>query len=444
MTPRATVVVVTWNGAHLLPDCLDALAKQDLPEGSWRTVVVDNASTDGTLELLRRDFPDVEVVANPRNDGFAGGNNVALRAVTTPYAVLLNNDARPEPDWLRHLLEPLDDDPRLGAVTSKVLFLPRFLQVHLEAPVFRAPGDGRELGLQLGSVLVDGQDVTDDVLWESFTYPAEGQGAGRFRWTRPAGSFLVPLPAEATAPVVELVGWAQGPTTARLRTTATDQRWELGTSPGRVALALDPARACDVVNNAGGLVLPEGHGADRGFQEVDTGQYDEPCEVFTACGAAVALRTTAARAAGFFDEDFFLYYEDCDLSWRLRAAGWAVRYEPRAVVRHMHSASTGEWSPLFTFHVERNRLLMLTKDATAALALREVLRFPLTTVSLAVQELRRALPQRRRPAVRPTLLRARVMASYLRLLPRMLRRRWSVQRGPVKAADLQRRWLAPR
>jgi GT2 family glycosyltransferase len=444
VTCVATVVVVNWNGAHLLPDCLEALARQDLPAGTWRTVVVDNASTDDSIALLREGFPDVEVIENPRNDGFAGGNNVALRGVTTPYAVLLNNDARPAPDWLRHLLAPFAEHPELGAVTSKVLFLPRFVEVALDVPPYRAAGDGRDLGIQLGSLLVDGVDVTNEVLWESLTYPTEGVGTGRFRWTRPFGTFLVPLPADVAEAKVVVRAWAQGPTVATLTIGATTTPLTLTAEPSEHVLTVDAARAVDVINNAGGLVLPEGYGADRGFQEIDRGQYDTPTEVFTACGAAVAFRTEAIRRVGLFDDDFFLYYEDCDLSWRLQAQGWTVRYEPTAVVRHIHSASTGEWSPLFTFHVDRNRLLLLTKDATRTLALREVLRYPVTTASMALRAARRSLSARTRPPVRPTLLRLRVMASYLRLLPRMLARRRQVQRAPVKATELQRRWLAPR
>jgi GT2 family glycosyltransferase len=97
-----------------------------LPFDVW---VVDNASTDGSLALLARDHPGVRVLRNDRNLGFAGGNDTALREVTTPYAVLLNNDATPEPDWLERLLAPFDAPgaERLAAVTSKVVFAPRFL-----------------------------------------------------------------------------------------------------------------------------------------------------------------------------------------------------------------------------------------------------------------------------------------------------------------------------
>jgi hypothetical protein len=88
---------------------------------------------------------------------------------------------------------------------------------------------------------------------------------------------------------------------------------------------------------------------------------------------------------------------------------------------------------------------MVTKDATAGLAWRVVLRYPLTTASMALRTVRQALASRSRPAVRPTLLRLRVIASYLRLLPRMLARRRVVGRSAaVRRAALERQWLTPR
>src|SRR6266508_4676515 len=89
----ATVVVLNWNGRRLLPDCLDALAKQDLDRALWETWVVDNGSTDDSVELLTREYPEVRVVETGANLGFAGGNNAALGMVDTPFVVLLNNDA---------------------------------------------------------------------------------------------------------------------------------------------------------------------------------------------------------------------------------------------------------------------------------------------------------------------------------------------------------------
>ena len=437
---RATVVVVNWNGQRWLRPCLDALARQTVSD--FETWVVDNASTDGSVALLEREYPDVRVLHNTENLGFAGGNNTALRQVTTPYAVLLNNDATPERDWLERLLAPFEEPgaERLAAVTSKVVFAPRFLPVRLQTEGFRAPGDPRDLGVRIGSVVVDGEDVTGRVLWERLTWGPEGSGAGRFFWTRPAGDLLVPLP-DADGPWEVALRWAAE------RDKDVTLHWPGGTSTATVQQrwtehAVDVAptgEVVDVVNNVGSVVLTSGYGADRGFQDCDTGQYDAPADVFALCGCAVAIRTQAGREVGWFDDDFFLYYEDTDLSWRLRAAGWSIRYEPTAVVRHVHAASSVEWSPTFVFHTDRNRLLMLVKNASARRALREVGRYPLTTASIAVRTVRLAARARRVPAVRPTLLRLRVLLSFLRLLPAMLGKRRAAHTA-VPRRELER-WL---
>jgi GT2 family glycosyltransferase len=446
--PLVTVVVLNYDGAHLLPDCLDALAAQDLPDGRPAVWVVDNASTDGSLALLGDRYPWVRVLASPTNDGFAGGNNRALREVATPFVALLNNDARPEPDWLRRLLEPFAEAgaDRLAAVTAKLVFAPRFLAVELATPGFLpGPLDGRRLGVRVYRVTVDGTDVTGRVLWDRVAYRPEGEGADRFRWTRPAGRLLVPV--EGTA-------GADRPLRLGLRVAAETTKW-LGLAwaggsgggkaePEPVDLEVEvPAGVplVDVLNNAGGIVFRDGYGADRAYQVPDRGQYQRPEEVFAFCGAAVCLRTAALAEAGLFDDDFFLYYEDTDLSWRLRALGWRIRYQPAAVARHLHAASSGEWSPLFSFHTDRNRLLMLTKNARAGLAAREVLRYPLTTASLALRELAMARPAGRRPAFAPTRLRLRVLGSYLRLLPVMLARRRRLAARAVVGRRRLERWL---
>ncbi len=452
--PLVTVIVLNYNGAHLLPLCLEALAAQDLPSGQMAVWVVDNDSRDDSIELLERDYPWATVIRNARNDGFAGGNNVGLRRVETPFVALLNNDAAPAPDWIRRLVEPFgrEGGDRLAAVTGKIVFLPRFLELELSTPAFVPGGlDGRELGVRVHRVTVDGEDVTDQVLWDRVGYPPEGEGEGRFRWTRAAGPLLVPVGLDGsrppgpvrlglrmvaeTAKPVELA-WPGGGTTVKVGP---------GPQPEDVEVVMpDGLELVDVLNNAGSVVFADGYGADRGYQQVDRGQHDEPEEVFAFCGASVCLRTEALRAVGPFDDDFFMYYEDTDLSWRLRSAGWSVRYEPTSVARHVHAASSVEWSPFFTFHVNRNRLLMLTKNATARLAAREVLRYPLTTASLALRAVAHARHTRSRPPLRPTLLRLRVIGSYLRLLPAMLaRRRRIAARAPVGRAELQR-WLVQR
>jgi GT2 family glycosyltransferase len=445
--PLVTIVIVNWNGAHLLPMCLNAVRRLQAPF-AFQTWVVDNASSDGSVQLLTNDYPEVRVLRSPENRGFAGGNNLALRQVTTPFVVLLNNDAVPEPDWLARLLAPFGAPGarRLGAVTGKVVFLPRYVALRLDTDGFVPGGpDSRLLGVRVCSVRVNGEEALGDLLWQELAYGPEGSGTGRFHWTRPAGQLLVPIPA--TGPADITFTWAAD--------RAKPVRLSYPGGSAVLAAAAEPVEATltvpaevprvDVLNNVGGVVLRDGYGADRGYQQVDSGLYGQPEAVFTACGNGMALRRAAGEQVGWFDDDFFLYYEDTDLSWRLRARGWDIRYEPSAVLRHVHAATSREWSPLFMFHVDRNRLLMLTKDATAALAGREVARYPLTTASMAVRTVRQAAATRRRPPVRPTLLRLRVLMSYLRLLPRMLaRRRLGQRRAEVPARTLERRWLVSR
>src|SRR5450432_2367637 len=119
----ATVVVVAWNGAHLLDACLDALAGQQLAD-AFITRVIDNASTDSSAEVAGRHPIGARVVSLDRNMGFAGAAELAVREATTPFVVVLNQDACPADGWLAALLAPLTapDSHRIGAVTSKVLF----------------------------------------------------------------------------------------------------------------------------------------------------------------------------------------------------------------------------------------------------------------------------------------------------------------------------------
>jgi GT2 family glycosyltransferase/ADP-heptose:LPS heptosyltransferase len=118
-SPLVAVIVVTWNGQEQLRRCLDALTRQTFHD--FCTVVADNASTDGTAEMVQRDFPNVRLIRNPTNLGFAAANNLGIHATNTPLVVTLNNDTVPEPTWLAALVQPAQDDPALGSVASKMV-----------------------------------------------------------------------------------------------------------------------------------------------------------------------------------------------------------------------------------------------------------------------------------------------------------------------------------
>ncbi|MEK7781176.1 MAG: glycosyltransferase family 2 protein [Verrucomicrobiota bacterium] len=116
--PAVSILIVNYNGAHLLRDCLDSLAKVTQP--SFEIVVVDNASQDASLAVLRN-YPTVRVVKSPTNCGFAGGNNLGLPHCTGRYLLLLNSDTIVTPDFLTPLCEHLDRYPQVGIAQSRMI-----------------------------------------------------------------------------------------------------------------------------------------------------------------------------------------------------------------------------------------------------------------------------------------------------------------------------------
>jgi GT2 family glycosyltransferase len=119
--PLVSIVIVTWNGRQYLDACLNAVAAQNgVPA---ETILVDNASTDGTIGYVRERFPSVRLVALPENRGFAGGNNAGVREARGRYVALLNNDAVPEQGWLQALLAGVDEDAGFALVTSRIVYM---------------------------------------------------------------------------------------------------------------------------------------------------------------------------------------------------------------------------------------------------------------------------------------------------------------------------------
>ena len=119
--PLVSVVIVTWNGRQYLDACLSAVAAQ---EGiSTETILVDNASTDGTVEYVRGRYPWVRLVALTENRGFAGGNNAGVREARGTFIALLNNDAVPEPRWLEALARGVNEQDGSVLVTSRIVYM---------------------------------------------------------------------------------------------------------------------------------------------------------------------------------------------------------------------------------------------------------------------------------------------------------------------------------
>lgn len=117
-TALVSIVVVNYNGADLLRQCLKSVFSQ--PYRPIEVIVVDNASIDNSVEMVIAEFPEAQIIRSEKNLGFAEGNNVGVRAASGEFVVLLNNDAAVDEKWLVRLLKALDYE-NVAIATSKVI-----------------------------------------------------------------------------------------------------------------------------------------------------------------------------------------------------------------------------------------------------------------------------------------------------------------------------------
>lgn len=121
--PLVFIVILNWNGKDITAECLRSLG--EIAYGNYEIVLVDNASTDGSQDFFRREFPQVRLIENTRNLGFTGGNNIGIRLALekgADYVLLLNNDTVVDVDFLTELIEVGESDPNIGILCPKIYF----------------------------------------------------------------------------------------------------------------------------------------------------------------------------------------------------------------------------------------------------------------------------------------------------------------------------------
>jgi len=248
---EVSVIVVNWNGKEFLSECLDGLRQQTYQPFS--VILVDNGSSDGSVDFIHIYYPEVRTIALSNNLGFSVANNYALKSIQGEYVALLNNDAVPDRLWIKHLIDALESHPEAGFAASKMLFF-------------------------------DNPDVID--------------------------------------------------------------------------------RAGDAYTTAGtGLLRGRGERACN-FKKTEW--------IFGACAGAALCRTSMLNDIGLFDEDFFLLYEDVDLSFRAQLKGYKCIYVPAAVVYHKASSSIVYDSPISVYYSHRNLEWTYIKNMPSKLILRTI------------------------------------------------------------------------
>ncbi len=462
--PFVSVIIVNFDGLVFLEKCLASLRQLNYPQGRFEVILVDNGSADQSVPFVRERFSWVKITQNVSNLGFAGGNNVGIQDSKGDYIALLNNDSAVEKDWLIELVKICEEDPAIGACTSKILLMDNRLRIRLRTTAFRPSdfgigGDSRELGVLVEEEsALAGENVRTVEFSEGF-YGEERFGGRRFRWSMGDAVLTIPVAPDDRTVLLQLRLSNPRPQGAGMPPVSffvgerrlAEFKPEFEPRSFQIRLGRDVLeRASAVLQNAGSIVLRDGSCRDRGaivrnFQQVfeeDHSQYDRVEEVFAACGAGALYRRKMLEDVGLLDEYFFLYYEDIDLSWRARLKGWKIMYTPHAVMRHIHCGTSIEWSPSFKFHAYRNRLATLLKNAPLPLMCRE---WTKSLASLLVLGGRivicRILRRNTAHLTASFAVRGRALRSLLLALPELWKKRREIQRTRRASPGEVTRWI---
>ena len=116
---EVTIIIPNYNGKHFMEPCLESLTHQTCSD--FRILVVDNASTDGTLAYMEENYPEIEVIALDQNYGFSKAVNIGIQNSTTPYVLLLNNDTTVDSHFVEEMVKAIKSSKRIFSVSSKMI-----------------------------------------------------------------------------------------------------------------------------------------------------------------------------------------------------------------------------------------------------------------------------------------------------------------------------------
>jgi len=356
MTNFVSIITVNFNGKRFLKDFLNSTFIQDCPKENYEVIVVDNGSTDDSIIYIEKNFPKVRIIKSEKNLGFGVGNNLGMKRAKGDLFLLVNNDTILNIDTVTSLVDLFKKrGSRVGVIGAKLVLVDFYLPIMIEEAFFSSYTSHETAKPYTPDPFIISHD-SGSLITEKVFIPLNyeiNHGVKINLRIKPfrRNDFKIYIGEDVVFK-------------GHLDSLIKDFNIDLDLSKEQVAKYQK-----NLIQNAGNFYFRDGSGRDRGaiiaanrqFYEEDDGQYDEEEIVPAFCGAGVLLNKKALEDVGYFDKNFFMYYEDSDLSFRLREKGWKVIYNPKSVIRHIHAGSSKEWSDFFVFHAERGRLLFVSK-----------------------------------------------------------------------------------
>lgn len=417
-TPSISIIIVNFNGRHLLDSCLKSLLAVSYPAKKVQIIVVDNNSTDDSIAFLMKSYKNkVEVVQNEENLGFTGGNIEGLKIATGDYIILLNSDVVVDKKWLNALVKKAQD-PKVGIISSRLRFALPFIELEITSPAIPKSKifhtiDHSPIGVIIEDVVCESNYLSELVYYKSGFYEKK-TGDIVTRCSSGVGKILLPMSNASASSTFQLTLHALNfgePQEVKIAVNGVLLK-KLTLKPNQtiqIPLKISTKKVAKsliwLVQNAGNILLANGYGKDRGsvvivgdveqreFYEEESSFYLKDAEISAACGASCLIKREVIDSIGFLNGTYFMYYEDMEYCIRAWRAGWKVVYAADAIGYHQHRATTGIGESAFFLHlVERNHLSFVITHFPLSTVFSEIfsfaLRFAITTLKAAVFQFR--------------------------------------------------------
>lgn len=362
-----SIIIVNYNGKRFIDNLFNSLVNLEHQGYEFEVIFVDNNSSDGSVEYIENNEAwnkalNIKLVRNKANLGFAGGNNTGVAAAEGEYIIFLNNDTVVMPTWMSELYKTIKDHDDYGIVASKLLFFYDFIRLDFST--------NDNIKLQK-TISINGVDYTiDNKFCKNEVYADKIICFGNT-------SIAIPLLQSSQGILshqynqdewdirdysIKLIFDHFNSDTDKVIACGVETR--INAEEVIVSIPADKVKKYkySIIQNAGSGINGKGEGFDIGMGEPDSPKYDVPKKLTNGCGASIIMRKMDFEAVGGFDDKFFMYYEDTDLSFRIRKFGKNIWYCPTSLVRHIHTGSSMEWSSFFNHQVNRNKLLFVYKN----------------------------------------------------------------------------------